>query len=87
MGALLSETNNHHRASQLLAKYDCNLDKYVCSFGQIHFAIRTNTFHNLDKYWVPCYWIPIPTTSPHNCLQNDVGDDFLFMRSITTMIS
>ena len=28
--------------------------------GQIHFAIRTNTFNNLEKYWVHCYWRPIP---------------------------
>ena len=27
-----------------------NLDKYILQFGQIHFAIWTNTFGNLDKY-------------------------------------
>ena len=25
-------------------------DKYISQFGQIHFKIWTNTFHNLDKY-------------------------------------
>ena len=27
-----------------------NLDKYILQFGQIHFAIWTNTFCNLDKH-------------------------------------
>ena len=27
-----------------------NSDKYILQFRQIHFAIQTNTFCNLDKY-------------------------------------
>ena len=26
------------------------LSKYILQFGQIHFTIWTNTFHDLDKY-------------------------------------
>ena len=30
--------------------YAGDLDKYILQFGQIHFAIWTNTFSNFDKY-------------------------------------
>ena len=34
----------------LLGSWSCSFDKYILWYGQIHFAISTNTFCNFDKY-------------------------------------